>query len=263
MISFSKNTAPVAAATAPARRPTHESRPVRAGDGCGRGEASARDLSLERGLFRLIEAADFPCVGAKSALAQGGLTIETASSLQSARDDRRIHDRLAHWSRSAGAEGDRGGFRSLAVVFAGPRNLDEEGFEAALWDRLTALTGLDAARGHDPDPAFSTDPRDPGFALSFGGRAYFAVGLHPHASRRARRAPAPTIVFNFHEQFARLRAQDRYERMREVILARDEAFDGTVNPMVARHGETSEARQYSGRAVGDEWRCPFSGRGRR
>ena len=33
-----------------------------------------------------------------------------------------------------------------------------------------------------------------------------------------------------------------------------------VTQVFADHGTTSAARQYSGRAVGDDWRCPFSGR---
>jgi hypothetical protein len=28
--------------------------------------------------------------------------------------------------------------------------------------------------------------------------------------------------------------------------------------MLARHGESSEARQYSGRLVDSDWRCPFT-----
>ena len=66
------------------------------------------------------------------------------------------------------------------------------------------------------------------------------------------------IVFNLHDQFAQLRKAGRYERMRAVILARDTAFDGHPNPMIARHGDVSEARQYSGREVGDGWVCPFA-----
>jgi uncharacterized protein len=46
--------------------------------------------------------------------------------------------------------------------------------------------------------------------------------------------------------------------MRAAILARDEALAGSINPMLARHGETSEAAQYSGRNVGAEWRPPFN-----
>ncbi len=45
--------------------------------------------------------------------------------------------------------------------------------------------------------------------------------------------------------------------MREKILVRDEALAGSRNPMLSRHGDTSEARQYSGRVVGNDWACPF------
>jgi len=45
--------------------------------------------------------------------------------------------------------------------------------------------------------------------------------------------------------------------MRERILERDIDLAGSLNPMLARHGEVSEARQYSGRLVADDWSCPF------
>ena len=45
--------------------------------------------------------------------------------------------------------------------------------------------------------------------------------------------------------------------MREKIIARDVALAGDPNPMLSRHGETSEARQYSGRKVDEDWDCPF------
>jgi len=218
-------------------------------------EPAAPSPRLAAAMTGLVEKPDFPCVGAKSALAQGNLAVEPAFSLRSARDDRRIHDRLVQWSRATDA-GEKG-FRSLAVVFAGPSGLDERQFETALWQRLGALTALDREAGHAQAAGFSEDPDHPDFALSFGGKAYFAVGLHPNASRRARQLPFPAIVFNLHSQFKRLRAEQRYERMREVILARDEAFDGSVNPMVERHGDISEARQYSGRDVKGDWVCPF------
>ncbi len=213
-----------------------------------------------RALTTLVAEPNFPCVGAKSALAQGNLAVLAAGSLESAEDDLRIHRRLVAWSRMDRALSS--GMRSLAVVFDGPTRLEELRFEGLLWERLGALLALDRHAGHPRAAGFSADPADPDFALSFGGAAYFAVGLHPGASRRARRMAFPTIVFNLHAQFRALRAEGRYERMREVILARDAAYDGSPNPMLARHGEISEARQYSGRAVGEEWVCPLSRRSR-
>ena len=207
-------------------------------------------------LFARVAEHGFPCVGAKSALARGTLKVIVGHSIASGWDDVRIHSELLEWA--ARYRDDPDGLRSLAVVFDGPRDLDEEAFERALWERVQSLADKDEWRGQAYDPRVSPDPADSHFSLSFGGEAFFVVGLHPAASRLARRFPRPSMVFNLHAQFEKLREEGRYERMREAILARDEALAGSVNPMLARHGEKSEARQYSGRQVGDDWICPFA-----
>ncbi|MEE4538724.1 MAG: guanitoxin biosynthesis heme-dependent pre-guanitoxin N-hydroxylase GntA [Erythrobacter sp.] len=211
---------------------------------------------LRDGLVAHINDAAFPCVGAKAALGQNRLHIECAWSITSGWDDVRIHDRLLAWSEAYRT--DPTGLRSFAVVFDQPRQLTEDAFEAAMWDRLQSLAEKDAWRGQSYSDAVSCDPGDPHFSLSFGSEAYFVVGLHPGASRRARRHSRPSLIFNLHDQFETLRADGRYERMREAILERDHKLDGTINPMLARHGESSEARQYSGRKVTEDWQCPFA-----
>lgn len=87
-------------------------------------------------------------------------------------------------------------FRSLAVVFEGPDDLGEAAFEAAMWDRVQSLSDKDVWRGQPYDTRVSSDPLDQHFSLSFGGEAFFVVGLHPHASRPARRLARPITVFN-------------------------------------------------------------------
>jgi uncharacterized protein len=206
-----------------------------------------------------VTATDFPCVGAKAALAKGTLDVMAANRIDSAWDDLRIHDALLRFAQRYREEPTL--FRSFAVVFEGPDALDESAFETALWQRLQSLSDKDVWRGQDYDARVSPDPGSPHFSLSFGGEAFFVVGLHPHASRPARRFARPTLIFNLHDQFERLRADGRYEPMREKILRRDEALAGSRNPMLARHGASSEARQYSGRQVDDQWRCPFSYQG--
>ena len=197
----------------------------------------------------------FPCVGAKSAQARGMLEVVVAFDMRSSWDDLRIHDHLLQWAERY--RHDSSGLRSLAAVFRHPGDLDEARFEALLWERLQSFADKDEWRGQSYDARVSADPEDPHFSLSFGGEAYFVVGLHPNASRPARRFAYPTMVFNLHAQFEALRADGRYERMREAILERDRKVAGSINPMLARHGEASEARQYSGRAVGEDWSCPF------
>jgi uncharacterized protein len=83
------------------------------------------------------------------------------------------------------------------------------------------------------------------------------IGLHAHSSREARRFRWPTLVFNPHEQFERLRADGKWKHMQETIRQRDRHLQGTINPMLSDFGERSEARQYSGRAVGANWQAPF------
>ncbi len=210
---------------------------------------------LESLLHQHVADRAFPCVGAKAAMARGTLNVLACTRLDSAWDDLRIHDGLVEFA--AAYRADPTLFRSFAVVFDGPEDLDETTFEAALWQRIQSLSDKDVWRGQPYDTRVSHDPTDSHFSLSFGGEAFFVVGLHPHASRPARRFARPTLVFNLHDQFEQLRADGRYETMREAIMVRDEAIAGSRNPMLARHGEVSEARQYSGRAVDAAWRCPF------
>ena len=151
-------------------------------------------------------------------------------------------------------------FQTVVVLFAGSGPLSEEEYEKHLWQRIQSLSDKDVWLGQEADPRVSTDPDDPHFSLSFAGEAFFVVGVHPNASRPARRFEAPGMVFNLHNQFELLREQGRYEKLRESILERDLALAGSLNPMLARHGSVSEARQYSGRQVEDGWRAPFAGR---
>ena len=212
-------------------------------------------------LHDTVADAVFPCVGAKAALARGTLEVLAARDIRSAWDDVRIHDRLLNFASDYRC--NPGLFRSLAIVFEQPENLSETAFERLLWTRVQSLSDKDVWRGQDYDPAVSHDPDNPHFSLSFGGEAFFVVGLHPCASRPARRFPHPVMVFNLHAQFETLRAQGKYEGMREKIMVRDEALAGSRNPMLARHGVSSEAPQYSGRIVDQDWQCPFQYKGER
>lgn len=197
----------------------------------------------------------FPCVGAKSALARQQMEIMVAGDIRCPRDDERIHAGLTVFAARYHAEPRA--FQSFVVIFETASPLSEEAFEAALWARAEALERRDLTAGQAYDPRVSPDVDDPHFSLSFGGEAFFLVGLHPGASRPARRFEQPVLVFNPHDQFERLRAADRYETLRKSIIERDIAIAGSANPMLARHGEVSEARQYSGRAVDDSWQCPY------
>lgn len=221
------------------------------------------DKRLAEAFQAHVEDRAFPCVGAKSALATGLLQIRLCHDITSAWDDLVIHRNLLNWSRVYAHDAQFGdaGFRSLAIVFRRSRLMSEQVFEGHMWDRIQSLSDKDSWLGQPYDSTVSEDVTDPHFGLSFGGQAYFVVGMHPNASRPARRFERAALVFNLHDQFVQLRESQRYERMREMILKRDLALAGDTNPMLHRHGETSEAAQYSGRMVGDDWQCPLRSRG--
>ena len=213
---------------------------------------------LAERFLRFIDAADLPCVGAKAAANRDGISFVVARDFGSGWDDLRILPGLLDLAKRYQA--DPVPFQSLVVLFENGVSDDEEAFERQLWARLQSLTDKDEWLGQRADPRVAHDPEDPHFAMSFGGEAFFVVGLHPRSSRPARRFEVPTMVFNLHDQFERLRAAGRYDKMRGTILERDLKLAGSPNPMLSQHGTVSAARQYSGRAVGEGWACPYRGR---
>jgi tRNA(Arg) A34 adenosine deaminase TadA len=110
-------------------------------------------------------------------------------------------------------------FRTFVVLLEKDEQLCEEAFEQHLWERIQSLSEKDDWLGFQPDPAVDSHPH---FGLSFGGEAFFIVGLHPGASRPARQLSRPAMVFNLHDQFEVLRNENKYERMRAAFISRPE-----------------------------------------
>lgn len=193
----------------------------------------------------------FPCVGAKAAFHEQ--TYGFAA-----------YKELASREATAGLCRDLFDFGELArkidtyttfiAVFASPLNLSEAEFENLLWYQLRQVHAADMASWAAD---VSSDPTDSHFSFSFAGRAFYIVGMHANSSRAARRFAWPTLVFNPHEQFERLRADGKWKRMQQTIREREIALQGSINPMLNDFGERSEARQYSGRAVEENWAAPF------
>lgn len=194
---------------------------------------------------------EYPCLGARSVFKRERATVVLHDDLEAPETARTLLEQLREYAATVDPEE---GFVSFVAGFRGPEVRDEKHFEEMLWGLLQRL--------HDVDeqpwaPEVSADPNDPHFAFSVAGTPFFIVGLHPKASREARRMPLPVLVFNLHEQFESLREEGGFERMRDTIRRRDEELQGSINPMVSDHGETSEARQYSGRKLEKAWESPF------
>jgi uncharacterized protein len=199
----------------------------------------------------------YPCTGAVSAFSQKcyrfGLYPELAG------DDavRAVCHDLYCFFREFPVVEDH--FITFIAMFRGPSIQSEQHFEDLLWNQLQAMHAVDA-EFFAWDKSVDSDPASCNFSYSIGGRSMYVIGMHPQASRLARTRPYPTMVFNLHQQFERLRARGKFEAMKQTIRTREMIFQGSINPMLTSFGEQSEARQYSGRAVPAEWSCPFHSR---
>ena len=214
-----------------------------------RNSEEQRGVLIER--FRaFVSAREFPCVGAKSAMNRDRMEFAVLGELGSQDSAMALLRELTEYS----ARHPQPGVEpvSLVALFHGEVGSEDE-FHDKLWAQLQALHDLDSA-DHSWAEGVSSDPQSSQFSFSVARRAFFVVGLHPKASRLARRAPAPALVFNFHDQFEALRAVGRYDKLQAAIRERDIALQGSINPVLARFGEGSEALQYSGKPTSG---CPF------
>lgn len=145
-------------------------------------------------------------------------------------------------------------FETLMICFKNQPLQTETEFETDLWHLLQKLHDQDDKAW---DPKVSKTPNHPDFSFSIKGKAFFIVGMHPNSSRLARRAPYTTIVFNLHWQFEKLRAMGTFQSVKKRIRKNDKKLQGHINPVLQDYGKDSETKQYSGRHVESNWKCPF------
>jgi len=221
--------------------------------------------SPEAGLFEpqryhaaiseLVKQKNYPCAPARMSLEQRDYLVGLyPAELGSGAASRALYEDLLYFREKQKQSSSV--YMSFWAIFAGPDALDETAFEERFWKELSyASSHQDPASGWDMN--FSSDPADPKFCPSFGGDAFFIVGLHPQSSRLARRFPSPAIVFNLYEQFEELTRQGRYESTVKSNRARELKFQGSLNPMVEKYGDKWEAIQFSGKDNPPDWKCPF------
>lgn len=213
---------------------------------------------LGESFLKFLGGVTYPCIGAKSSLSRGSIETHEFGTLGDRDNDQPMLDGLSQFV--AMIEGDackEDIVHSYVAIFRGPIDIDELRFESLLWSQLWRTHRLDVLAGNHPAHDVSSDTESPQFSLSMAGHPFFVIGLHPHASRLARRFSHPVLVFNSHRQFEKLREDGRYSQIQAATRTRDIALQGAVNPNLADFGEASEARQYSGREVEADWRCPF------
>ena len=196
----------------------------------------------------------YPCTGAISVFAQKGYRFGLFPELACDNAVRAVCHDLYEFCHEFPIIDDQ--LITFIAMFRGPAIESEQHFEDMLWIQLQAMHAIDSDF-FAWDKSVDSDPMNNNFSFSIGGRAMFVIGMHPKASRLARTFRYPTMVFNLHEQFECLRARGKFETMKQIIRAREMKFQGSINPMLKNFGESSEASQYSGRAVSGNWPCPF------
>lgn len=212
------------------------------------------DLEVRHAFKEFVDDTLFPCVAAKAALNRDQMHIFVAGHLACPKDDQDILDFIYKFiDEYRASEQD---FHTVCVIFPETHPINEESFDRLLWSRLQALSDLDALK-YPYDRRVDTDPSSPQFSFSLGEEAFFIIGLFPGSSREARRFRYPTIVFNPHAQFEKLRSLKRYDKMKNIVRKRDVELSGTINPMLNDFGDDSEAYQYSGMQYDKNWECPY------
>ncbi len=201
-----------------------------------------------------LQKKEFPCIAAKAALARNQVICFVADHLGCPKDDNDILKFLYNFVDEYRNAKEL--YNSAAVIFAEPTLMEEEVFDELLWQRLQALSNLDA-KNYAFDKRVDSTPSSPNFSFSIKQEAFYVIGLHRGSSRKARQFDYPTLVFNPHAQFEELRETAKYNNLKNVVRKRDVVFSGTVNPMLHDFGKFSEVFQYSGRQYEDTWQCPL------
>ncbi|UII26799.1 YqcI/YcgG family protein [Fulvivirga maritima] len=188
----------------------------------------------------------------KSTLKSDTLKIEDYQYFNNIEFTRKLYQDLLQFTRSINSNSKK--FYSFIASFSLEQVKSEKQFETIMWQQLQLLNSVD---NYSWDGSVSDNPEDDNFSFSVGGKAFYIVGMHPKSSRISRQCAIPALVFNLHYQFENLKTSGKYQVMKHKIRENDLGIQGVPNPMLEDFGSNSEARQYSGRAVDERWKCPF------
>ncbi|MBP1839488.1 guanitoxin biosynthesis heme-dependent pre-guanitoxin N-hydroxylase GntA [Formosa algae] len=214
--------------------------------------AEITDTAIDKAYRNFILKKKHPCVMAKSVFMMNDYHLHTYKSMSEDESIKNILNDLDSFINQYDFHTNT--FQSFMAVFPYQQFDSEIEFETALWKTLQKLYNLDDCEWDD---SVSDNPEDSNFSFSLKGKAFYIVGLHPNSSRLARQSPYPTIVFNLHWQFEKLRDMGTYKKVKKRIRKRDRKLQGHINPVLKDFGKDSETKQYSGRQVDASWTCPF------
>ncbi|MEW1658523.1 guanitoxin biosynthesis heme-dependent pre-guanitoxin N-hydroxylase GntA [Streptomyces sp. NPDC093707] len=208
-------------------------------------------------LERFIHTHEFSCLGARSALKRDALTHRHYGELGDPRSAEQNHRDLLAYAAETRPLLSSQSFRTFVATFDGPGDLDEPGYEEALWRHLQLMHDLDSDE-HGLEEGYTSDPGRPEFGFHVGGMSFFLVGMHPGASRASRRSPAPAVAFNSLTQFMML--GEKFYSIQDAIRRREVRNNGSVNPSFVAYEYEQPARHFSGRFTEKDWTCPFTSR---
>jgi FPC/CPF motif-containing protein YcgG len=219
-------------------------------------DRSRSSLKIIEDEFRYyINDESFPCVGAKSSLAQSNMKFYFAQSISDSTYDDDLHGSLKKFGQNLNLDGVA--LQSYVVIFSDEQKFSEIEFERLLWRKLQSLHDIDISKEIGWSKDCESLPQSPKFSMSIAGYSFFIIGTHSNSSRSARKFKYPAMVFNSHAQFEILRKNGKYEKLQKIIRQKELEINGSINPMVKNFGEGAEASQYSGRHVDDRWKCPI------
>lgn len=205
----------------------------------------------------LVETATFPCLGAKSTFKTENMRFSFYKDLGCPEQAKKLAQDLYYYIEDKKQIADGSAFTSFAAIFEGPYFPDFDSFEKAYFAFLYQLHMIDK----DVSPWVEGVPKDPNdskFAFSFGGKAFFVTGMAPVIPRISRRFIVPAMVFNAHENFAMLKEQGIFQKIKPKIRAGDMMLEQNGHYVNGGVGEGAEAAQYCGNPIGrTEFKCPF------
>jgi FPC/CPF motif-containing protein YcgG len=210
---------------------------------------------IEKEYREFLDEKGFPCIGAKAALSKNHIKCIVLTHMACPAQDVEALQFIYNFVDEYRSSNDM--YYSAAVIFKEPLHISEDIFDQLLWQRLYALSSLDK-KNFQHDTRVDSDPASARYSFSLKGEAFFIVGLHAASCRRARQFKYPALIFNPHAEFEKLRASNRFIKMREVVRKRDVAYSGSVNPMLSDFNTASEVYQYSGKQYTSDWICPLS-----